>query len=136
MSGLWDPILRQYGPTFVNVCRHAAEWADEIATDLLKRGMLKDLTPDEQQVVVAGVLIELGRPDTSRTHNRHVGYEAVKGPDLNITLLEDDQVLQDAVLCVHHAFMISIAYDQVLKIVQNDSGITVVNSSSATGHDR
>lgn len=44
----------------------------------------------------------------NKSHSRHFTVNFCKELGLNVTALEDDQSLQEAVLSVHHAFIITI----------------------------
>ena len=41
---------------------------------------------------------------------------------LKIPMLEEDQILQDAVLSLHHAFMLTMSQIGIFKLIENDRG--------------
>ena len=58
----------------------------------------------------------------SYSHSRHISREDCRNAGLNILDLEDNQELQDAVLSLHHCYMILIDMANVTKIVENQLG--------------
>jgi len=135
LAGLWGPILQRYGPTLLTVSEHAVKWADDIAKHLLTNGMFKDLDETERQARIEKVIGQLGRPAESKSHNRHIGIGLATEIGLMTVSLEDHQDLQDAVLSLHHAFMISMPASLTVKIVQNHKGVTVLDSNVANTID-
>ncbi len=57
-------------------------------------------------------------------HGQHFLTAKCKEIGLNITDLEADQDLQDAVLSLHHAFVASFSRLASIKIIENNLGIT------------
>jgi hypothetical protein len=47
---------------------------------------------------------------------------------LNVTPLEADQALQEAVLSVHHATIITLNMTPAVKIIENDRGVAFIHS--------
>lgn len=130
LAGLWGPILSHYGPTLVKMCEHAVNWADDIARGLLQTGMLALVQDnDARGKQIKTILEALGRPEKSKSHSRHIGPDRAKEIGLVVERLEEDQDLQDIILPIHHAFMITIARGRILKIVENHMGISVVASA-------
>jgi hypothetical protein len=64
----------------------------------------------------------LGNFDEHRTHGRPIGYDLAHEKGLNVTRLEADQKLQEAVLSAYHATMVTFLSTQCLKIVENQNG--------------
>lgn len=62
----------------------------------------------------------LGNQAIHGSHGRPIGYEKL---NLNVSLLEDDQVLQDKVLSVFHALMATFELTNCVKIVENHNGV-------------
>lgn len=61
------------------------------------------------------------------SHSRGIHREALRELSLVIEDLEDDPLLQDAVLSVHHATMHTMSNPSVQKIVENNLGRAFVN---------
>lgn len=58
----------------------------------------------------------------SYSHSRHISKASCKNVGLNILDLELNQDLQDAVLSLHHCYMILFDKFNVSKIVENQNG--------------
>jgi hypothetical protein len=87
--------------------------------------MLKN-APDPE-VAANSVLVSLGDPTISKSHNRHVSANQAKQMGLKILDLESNDELQSAVLTVHHACILTLAQTDVVKLVQNQNGISHVS---------
>jgi len=118
---LWQPILQQIQPGFISHCRNAMDWSHEIASRFLSTNMFlnDDDGPDKAKQIIS----HLTDSETTRHHGRHISYEeASKIFGDKFTRLEDDQRLQDLVLTVHHAAMITLQSSGCYKIIENDQG--------------
>ena len=62
------------------------------------------------------------------THDRHLDFNTLSGLGLIIEKLEEDQVLQDKVLSVHHSTIISMSQTQATKIIENNMGKAYIQS--------
>ena len=58
----------------------------------------------------------------SYSHSRHISRDSCKSVKLRIVDLEDKQDLQEAVLSLHHAYMIMFDKFSISKIVENQQG--------------
>ncbi|HEX2793224.1 MAG TPA: hypothetical protein VHN58_02230, partial [Croceicoccus sp.] len=69
------------------------------------------------------VLRHLTDSETTRHHGRHISIEeATEIFGDRVKCLEDDQRLQDLILTVHHAAMITLQSTGCYKIIENDQG--------------
>lgn len=126
---LWRPIIEKYNPTFLGECQKAIELSKELVGQWLATGMFKDEEyPQKKAEEVAGRLADHSR---TKTHNRHISAEVAKSLGLHIEMLEDQQNLQDAVLAVHHCFMLSFMHSPLIKIVQAQNGKRFLISATA-----
>ena len=118
---VWRPILEQIPPTYLSACEHAIDWSIEIATRTLADGMFKDRADalDFSKEIAEG----LADFSKSKSHSRHFHREDCEELGLKITSLESSQEMQDAVLSVHHACMISLMDTPAAKLIENDRGI-------------
>ena len=121
--GIWQTIIRQYSPTFLTACEDAIKWSEELAEK-----WLTEINPDIDMDAIKEVFINHKH---SYSHARRISKEDCKAAGLPIIDLEDNQDLQDAVLSMHHCFMILIDMISVVKIVMNNEGrVYIVNKSS------
>ena len=113
--GLWQTIISKLTPTFISQC----EQADELATELTEM-ILSDKGFDEP---TRGKIREVfSQNSSSKIHNRHIDRDKCRDAGLDIIDLEDDQVLQDLVLGIHHCCMILSEQSNILKVVENNIG--------------
>lgn len=112
--GLWQTIIGKYPPTFLTACSDAVKWSEELA-----ERWLTDVNPKIDMDKVKEVFINHNH---SYSHSRHISKDDCLSAGLPIKSLEDDQVLQDTVLSLHHCYMILIDIIPVVKIVMNQDG--------------
>jgi Serine dehydrogenase proteinase len=121
----WVPILQQYGPALIEQCEAAEQLGRDLVTQWLSEHMLKD-KPDE----AAAVAKFFSDWDQHRSHSLGIVRSAVEELGLNVSSLEEEQKLQDAVLSVHHATMHTLG-GPALKIVENHLGRAFVKLGGA-----
>ena len=121
---VWAPILQKINPTMLSEAIKASEWAKEIVQEWLETGMLKGQRNRKQK---ASTIVEgLTNAATNKSHSRHIGYDRARQIGLIIRRLEDDQKLQDAVLGVHHACIITLTSTPAFKIIENHLGVAFI----------
>lgn len=64
----------------------------------------------------------LGDAKEHKTHARPIGFEICRELGLNVTLLEEDQDLQERVLNVYHAMLTTHDVTNCAKFVENQNG--------------
>lgn len=74
------------------------------------------------------VVQELGDPLLTLSHSRHIDFDAAKELGLTVTPLEEDDDLQNAFLTAHHACMLTMSATVAVKLVENQSGVAVVQT--------
>ena len=127
MVEVWRPILSQYPPTFLSTCEQAIEWTKRIAHSTLVNGMFDGLpdASDKANAIVERFILH----DENYSHSRHLHREDAKNCGLIVTDLEADQDLQDLVLSVHHATIMTLQNTSALKIVENDRGVASIRAA-------
>lgn len=83
--------------------------------------------PDADNIV-GTIINELGSHAKTFSHSRHIHADKLKAIQLNITELESDNILQDKVLSIHHSSIISLMQTRATKIVENNIGISRINT--------
>lgn len=126
MIPVWQPIIAKYHPTLIGECEKAIEWSIDIVRSWLETGMF-DGDEDAHEKADA-IVSELSDHILTKSHARHIS--ATRAAELGIVVseLEGDQVLQEAVLTVHHACVHSLSETSAIKLIENQNGITYVNS--------
>lgn len=118
---VWQPIITKYSPTLIGECEKAIQWSNEMAREWLVTGMLRDdPVPAEK---AERIVTELGDHALTKSHARHLSPTRCKEMGLLVTMLEDNQDLQDAVLSVHHACILTLAGTGACKIIENHEGV-------------
>ncbi len=116
---LWANIFAKYPPTFVGTCEKAIEWSQQITTAWLQDCMFKD---DKDAKTKAETVVKtLSSHKETKSHSRHLSKEKCKEIGLKIIDLENDQKLQDLVLSVHHACMLTLQQQHIVKIIENQN---------------
>lgn len=69
----------------------------------------------------------------SYSHSRHMSKRDCKDAGLNIIDLEENQDLQDAVLSLHHCYMILFDKFLISKVVENNIGGRYIQNYAAKG---
>ena len=130
LINLWQPILSKYPPTLIGQCLKSVKWAEQIVRDWLDSGMFAPLGDAQRAGAVDKVISGLGH-NTTLTHNRHISVQRAADLGLVVERLEEpgNETLQDLVLSVHHAYVMTLADTSTIKIVENHNGIAVASSA-------
>jgi len=122
---LWQVIIGKYHPTFIGECQNAINWSQQIVASWLETGMF-DRDPNAK-LIAKKIVNELTDRANMKTHSRHLSAQTCKSYGLKVHDLENDNVLQDLILTVHHCFMHTFANSHAIKIVENHLGVATVN---------
>lgn len=118
---LWQIIISRYHPTFIGSCKNAITWSKDLAEDWLIRNMCAG-----NKVAIASILKEFSDHSQSKSHSRHIPKDKCRNVGLTIVDMEADNDLQDAILTTHHAYMHTFAHSTAVKIVENHTGIALI----------
>lgn len=111
--GLWQTIISKYHPTFLTECENATKWSEELA-----QKWLQESNPQANMRKIKSVFLTHKK---SYSHARRLSKEKCKETGLKIVDLEADQKLQDAILSLHHCYMILFDIAPISKIVENQN---------------
>lgn len=129
---VWQPIIGKYTPTLLGECQQALKWSEDIARKNLAIRMFSAITDaDEKKAKIDKIIKELGDHTVNLSHGRHLPYEKCKEIGLVVEKLEDDQLLQENVLSIHHAMMHTLGGTFATKIVENHKGSAVIEQAAA-----
>jgi hypothetical protein len=117
---IWQPIIAQYKPTFLSKCENAIKWSNLFVHEQLESVMFEG-EPNAKKTA-AFIVRKLTDFTGNRTHSRHIHYEECVKIGLKVSLVEDDQELQDLVLTVHHCYMHSLTNTTSFKMIENHRG--------------
>lgn len=117
--GFWSLRLNKYPPGFMKIASNSIALSEELAKKWLSDSMFKD---EYDPKVISDIIAAFNENKKSKTHSRHFNIEYCRSKGLKIVQLEDDQKLQDAVLSLHHALMITLGDTNNVKIIENHNG--------------
>ncbi len=118
---LWEPVLRKIQPGFITECENAIEWSRDMAKRFLQSNMYRD--EREAKRKISTIIQHLTDKKSTKTHGRHISLgEAKTIFGSNVIELEDDQKLQDLVLTIHHASIITLQATACYKMIENQNG--------------
>lgn len=123
-ASLWQVIIGKYHPTFLGACKQAIDWSENMVSKWLKENMCS-----LEQDKVSEIMKMFADHKKQKSHARHISKKECEEVGLNITSLEDDNDLQDAVLTTHHVFMHTFSNTNAVKIIENHNGIAYVEQS-------
>jgi ATP-dependent protease ClpP protease subunit len=121
---IWQQIVAKYKPAFIGECEKAIAWSNEMTAEWLRSCMLKD--DPECQEKIDRILLEMGDHSYTKSHARHLSMKKCKEMGLNVSVLEEKETLQDAVLSVHHACMLTFSATPAIKVIENHKGIAFI----------
>lgn len=123
---IWQPIIAKYHPTLIGECEKAIQWSNEMTKEWLLRNMLHG-DPDAE-TKADSIINELGDHALTKSHARHLSATKCQAIGLKVSMLEDDQALQDAVLSVHHAYIHTLASTAACKVIENHNGVAYIQA--------
>ena len=74
------------------------------------------------------VVENIGSHALTKSYSSHLHIDYLRNLGLNIKALEDDAKLQDKVLSIHHSTMITISSTKAAKIIENQNGVSFINT--------
>lgn len=125
-SNIWPILFQKYDPTLIVHADKAIQFTNELVKSWIETGMLfEDKDSDEEKAKKAEEIVkELGeKMNKDSFHNRHIGIKKCREKGLRVKELESDNKLQDLVLSIHHACVLTFSNTQAIKIVETHTGI-------------
>ena len=129
---VWRTIIAKYPPAFIGECRKAIDWANEVASSWLATGMFAEHVTPRTEMKIDEIISTLSDHSLTKSHSRHLSAQVCRGIGLNVVDMEDDQCLQDAVLSLHHACMLTFDNTPAVKIIENHLGTAFIKAMSGT----
>lgn len=121
---VWQPILNKYTPTFLGNCKNAIEWSEQFTREQLSSNMF--FGSRGKKVKIDRIIKSLTEYQEVKTHDRQIGYEEAKKIGLKITLIENNDKLQDLILTVHHCYTHTLSNTSAFKIIENHKGAAFI----------
>jgi len=117
---IWQSIISRYGPAFLSQCENAIEWSKDFVETQLEQVMFAGDSAAQQKS--KKIVRKLTDYRGNKIHARHIHFDELKAMGLKVSLIEDDQKLQDLVLTVHHCYMHALMNTLVFKMIENQNG--------------
>ena len=124
---LWQPIIAKYSPAFIGECQKAVSWSETLVREWLASGMLKD--DEKRDEKIERIVEELTNHALTLSHARHLSPATCSDMGLKIEPLEADPALQDAVLSLHHTYMLTMSQTGAFKVIENHNGAAFIKST-------
>lgn len=124
---VWQPIIAKYHPTLIGEAEKAIQWSEEMTREWLVRGMLDGRSDASSRAHT--IVTELADHALTKAHARHLSAARCKSIGLNVSMMEDNQPLQDAILTLHHACIHTLAATQAFKLIENQNGVAFIQSA-------
>jgi len=115
----WLPTLQQYWPGLLEMCRDQDELGRSLVEQWLATYMLKDRA--DKATLANSIADYFSDSSRHKSHGKAIDRDEARDQGVVIIDLEADQALQDAVLSVHHAVMITLQGPAV-KLIENNIG--------------
>jgi ClpP class serine protease len=123
---IWQQIIGQYRPTFLGQCENAIKWSNAFVEQQLAECMFEG--QQNHKAKAKKVTKALSNYPVNKSHDRHFDVDDCEKMGLVIKRLEDDAVMQDLVLTVHHCYMNVMMNTAANKIIENHNGVALVKS--------
>ena len=121
---IWQAIVAKYSPSLLGECQKAINWSNQMTKDWLESGMF--LGEPDAAAKATTVVKELADHAVTLSHARHLPIERCRAIGLKVAALEDDQDLQERVLSVHHACMLTLSATPAFKLIENHKGVAFI----------
>lgn len=117
---LWASKIQAYPHGFLQLCQTTLVLAREKVEEWLATYMFAD---DAEAKSRGATIAEwLANAKEHKTHGRPIGIAQAQGKGLRIEALEDDKELQELVMSVFHASMVTFFVTDCVKMVENQNG--------------
>lgn len=127
-AAYWAIKLQQYPAAFMKSVIDAIDLSGELVTEWLGTGMF-DKTITNDQIKIKNIVNNLNNHSDSLVHDRHFDVDKCEEIGLNIYRMEECQELQERVLTIHHAAMITFESFGPSKIIENSLQSYIINAN-------
>lgn len=117
LAALWAGKIRGYPPGLLASCQSAIDHSVSKVQEWLATYMLRnDPDRDSKSKCIAEWL---GNAREHKSHGRPIGIQQARAQGIVVDLLEDSQELQEKVLSVFHAAMLTFEVSPCMKFIEN-----------------
>lgn len=121
---IWQAIVAKYSPSFLGECQKSIDWSIQMTKEWLATGMF--FGDPNAEALASAVVEKLADHALTLTHARHLPIETCREIGLRVTSLEENQNLQERVLSVHHACMLTLSATPAFKLIENHKGAAFI----------
>ena len=118
----YEPILRQYAPSMVTICKNAVERSKILVKDWLVQ--YHHLRPQ----TATSIANWLGQHNKHKDHGRPLSITDLNAKKMNILRLEENQEMQDAALSLYHSTSYLFEIANISKIIENSAGRYIIKT--------
>lgn len=119
LANIWAPKLTQLPFGMLDFCKKSIALAKENVGNWLNLYMFKD-----EQIKNGNKIADyLDNFDIHGSHGRPIDFEKAREIGLKVSLLEDDQILQEKVLSLYHACLLTFQFSNCVKMIENHNGV-------------
>lgn len=116
----YNPILLQYAPALVTICKNAVERSKILVKEwLVEYHHLNSRT-------ASNIANWLSQHNKHKDHGRPLSINDLNKKKMNILPLEDNQDLQDAALSLYHAIDYLFMITRTSKVIENTANILIM----------
>lgn len=127
----WAIKLQQYPAAFMKTAIDAIQLSGKLLEEWLGTCMFDKSNPKDKEAIDR-IVSKLNEHSDTKIHGRHLNVDFCKNIGLKIELLENDSELQDKVLSLHHAYMITLESTSAIKIIENQKNSGIINMQIIT----
>lgn len=117
---IWLTKLQDYPPGIIQVAEDTLKLAREKVAAWLEKFMLRGVTDAHEQA--EKIAYWLGDAHRHKAHGHPISFDEAQEHGLKVIRLEDDSKLQDLVLSVYHATIVTFEVTNCLRMVENHMG--------------
>ncbi|NSY10850.1 S49 family peptidase [Agrobacterium vitis] len=128
LAHLWAPVLQTFGPALLTEALNALSFGERLVGSWLKQRMFSARADRD----IHSELVAKFFNDASQhlSHGRRIDRDEVRGQDIPVTDLEDDQDLQEYVLTAYHVMTILFEMSPASKTIFSNSGRTWIKNAA------
>lgn len=124
----WELQLKKYPAAFLYSVIDAINLSSALLSEWLTNYMFEGEDPSSIAKKVGTIVNTLNA--NNKSHSRHFTYDFCKNLGMSVEALEDDQRMQEEVLSIHHAFVITIDSTAATKLIENQLGARYITSQT------
>jgi hypothetical protein len=123
----WQPIFGKYKIGYIQGCIKSIEHVKILLKKYLSTGICKKITDSNKIELIAKEFID---NSIFKKHSKPFDSDWCKDIGLEIDMFEDDSKLQDAILSLHHCYMITFTNTNAVKIIENNINQSYIRMSN------